>query len=224
MEEKFKLHIDTKGYKEKPTKKEFRNIKPRLQRRSPAVEVTLQELMEALQQGKTVSPAVMNGTEEKDFEEQQVLMLDIDNKRVDIPILQVEDAISICEKNGLHVTFYYYTYSHAEKIPKYRLVFVLDKVIKDPILRLMVIQTLIDLFDQADKSCRNADRLFLGTNKEAVICDLKARIAIDTVLKIPPKPTMEKRDKSYTGKTDSELDELKKDFEFFDYLKKEMEL
>ena len=32
--------------------------------------------------------------------------------------------------------------------------------------------------------------------------------------------TMEKRDKLYTSKTDSELDKLKRDFDFFGYLKK----
>ena len=218
--ETFKLHIDKIGYKEKAiAKKDITIIRPRLQL-SHCKEITLQELAEEVEQGKTISPAVMKGTEAKDFLEQQVFFVDIDNKKEDIPILQVEEAISICEKNGLSLAFYYYTFSHTEKIPKYRLCFVMNKVITDCILRDTVMQRFIELFEQADTSCRNADRVFLGTNKEAVICDLEARITLDTILKIPPKSIMEKRDKSYSSKPDSELSKLKKDFDFFGYLKK----
>lgn len=221
MEKKFKLHIDSISYKYKElAKKDFGKIKNRVQRDSPPVEVTLKELIEAIQEGKAVSPAVMKGTKADDFLEQQVFMLDIDNANTKEPILQVTDAISICEKNGLHVAFYYYSFSHTEKIPKYRLVFILNEAITDNIIRLSIMQKLIDLFEQSDTSCRNADRIFFGTDKEAVICDLKARINVDIILKIPPKPTMEKKDKLYTGKTDSELDKLKRDFDFFGYLKK----
>lgn len=219
MEEKVKLHLDTIGYKEKPTNDDMAIIKNRVQRDSPPVEVTLKELIEAIQEGKAVSPAVMKGTKAKDFIQQQVFMVDIDNTNTQEPILQVADAISICEKNGLHVAFYYYSFSHTEELPKYRLVFILDETITDNIIRLSIMQRLIDLFKQADKSCKNADRIFFGTDKETVICDLKARINVDTVLKISLKPTMEKRDKSYIGKTDSELDKLKRDFDFLSYLK-----
>ena len=217
MEQKFKLHIDKISYNEKPNKKAG-EIKTRLQKTATVVDVTIQELIEALEEGKTVSPAVMKGTKSEDFIEQQVFMVDIDNKKNAIPILTVEEAISICEKNCLPLAFYYYSFSHTEKLPKYRLVFILDEAITDNIIRLSIMQRLIDLFEQSDTSCRNADRIFFGTDKEAVICDLKARINVDIVLKIPPKPT--KRDKLYTGKTDSELDKLKRDFDFFGYLKK----
>lgn len=219
MEEKVKLHLDTIGYKEKPTNDDMAIIKNRVQRDSPPVEVTLKELIEAIQEGKAVSPAVMKGTKAKDFVEQQVFMVDIDNTNTQEPILQVADAISICEKNGLHVAFYYYSFSHTEETPKFRVVFVMNKVITDSILRDTIMRRLVELFEQADTSCTNADRVFFGTNKEAIICDLEARINVDTVLKISPKPTMEKRDKSYIGKTDSELDKLKRDFDFLSYLK-----
>lgn len=215
-EEKFKIHIDKIGYKEKP-KKKAREIKPRLQKTSTVVEVSLKELIEKLQEGKTVSPAVMKGTKAEDFIEQQIFMVDIDNKKTDIPILTVEEAISICEKNRLPLAFYYFSFSHTEKIPKFRLIFVMNKVIKDPILRLMIMQRLIELFEQADTSCRNADRVFFGTDKEAVICDLKARITIENVMKIPPKSVIVKKKKS--SRADKELEKLINDFDFFEYLK-----
>lgn len=220
MEEKFKLHIDSIGYTDKKFSKnqeEMKKLKYRLQGTSPPVEVTLKELIEAIQEGKAVSPAVMKGTKADDFLEQQVFMLDIDNTNTKEPILQVTDAISICEKNGLHVAFYYYSFSHTKELPKYRLVFVMNKVITKPITRNIIMRRLIDLFEQTDTSCTNADRIFFGTNKKAVICDLKARITFETVLKIPPKSVIVK--KSKTSRTDKELEKLINDFDFLTYLK-----
>ena len=226
--EKFKLHIDSVEYKDKEiANKDANIIKYRLQRDSPPIEVTITELAEAIQSGKTVSPAVMKGTKADDFVEQQVFMVDIDNKKTDIPILTVEDALSICEKYHLPLAFYYFSFSHKEKMPKYRLVFVMDKVITEHILRDTITRKLIDLFEQADTSCTNADRLFFGTNKKAVICDLEARINVDTVFKISPKSAIVKKAKSSredkeTAKStreDKEIEKLINDFDFFSYLK-----
>lgn len=216
-EEKFKLHIDKKGCKEKPTNDDMTIIKNRVQRDSLPVEVTLQELIDAVEKGKSISPAVMKGTKAVDFVEQQVFMVDIDNKKTDIPILTVEKAISICEKNHLPLAFYYFSFSHTEKIPKFRLCFVMNEVITDNILRDTIMRRLIDLFEQADTSCTNADRVFFGTNKEAKILDLKSCITVDNVMKISPKSVMIKKKK--TSRTDKELEKLINDFDFFNYLK-----
>lgn len=221
MNQKFKLHIDNISYKDKEiAKRDFDKIKVRTQKYYPSTEVTLQELKEIVQKGKSVSPAVMSGTTKADFLQQQIFMVDIDNKKTDIPILTVEEALDICKKKHLPPAFYYYTFSHTEKVPKYRIVFVMNEVITDYILRDTIMQRLIETFEQADTSCRNADRIFLGTNKKAITCDLEARITLNTILELPPTPTMEKKDKSYTEKTDSELDKMKRDFDFFSYLKK----
>ena len=221
--ETVKLHIDNISYKnKKDAEKDYYLIKTRLQQYSLPINITIENLLEAIQDGKTVSPAVMKGTTADAFVEQQVFMVDIDNKKEHIPILLVEEAISICKKNHLPLAFYYYTFSHTEKVPKFRLVFIMEEVIRDNTLRLMIIQSLMALFEQADTSCKNADRIFLGTNKEVKICNLKSRITIDSILDIASdissKSKAEKKDSSL--KVDSELDKLKKDFDFFSYLKK----
>ena len=216
-EEKFKLHIDKIGYKEKPTRDDMAIVRNRVQRDSLPVEVTLKELIDAVEKGKTVSPAVMKGTKAKDFIEQQVFMVDIDNKKTDIPILTVEKAIYICEKNHLPLAFYYYSFSHKKELPKFRLVFIMNEVITDNILRDTIMRRLIDLFEQADTSCTNADRVFFGTNKEAKILDLKSRITVVNVMKISPKSVMVKKKK--TSRTDKELEKLINDFDFFNYIK-----
>lgn len=214
-----KLHIDKISYKTKElAKKDYGAIKVRLQQDSLPIPITVNELAKALQEGKSVSPAVMSGTKAENFIEQQAFFVDIDNTVEGIPILQVDEAIAICKKNHLALAFYYYTFSHTAEIPKYRLVFVMDEVIKDNTLRLMIIQNITKLFGQADTSCVNADRIFLGTNNEVIICDLEARISIDSILDIASKYTIDKRVDSI--ETDSELDKIKKEFNFFNYLKK----
>lgn len=220
---KFKLHIDTIGYKDKnfsKNKKEMKKLKYRLQGASPPVEVSLEEVIEELQKGKTISPAVMKGTKKEDFVEQQIFMVDIDNKKKAIPILTVEKALEICKKHHLQPVFYYPTFSHTEELPKFRLAFVMDKVITDKVIRDTVTQRLIELFEQADTSCTNADRVFFGTNKKIVICDLETCINVDDILKIVPKSIVEKKEKLDSSRSDSELNKLIKDFDFFDYLKK----
>lgn len=216
---KINLQIDNISYDNKENaKKDFAKIKIRLQKDSLPTKVTLKEIADVLQEGRTISPAVMSGTKAEDFIEQQVFMVDIDNKREDIPLLTVKNALDICKKNHLQPVFYYYTFSHTEKIPKFRLVFIMNEVVKDNTLRLMIIKNILSLFKQADTSCTNADRFFLGTNKKVVICDLEAHITIDSILDIASKSITEEKDGSI--KADSELDKLKKDFDFFSYLKK----
>ena len=130
MEEKVKLHLDTIGYKEKPTNDDMAIIKNRVQRASPPVEVTVKELIEAIQEGKAVSPAVMKGTKAKDFVEQQVFPIDIDNNITEKPILQVEEALSIKKKNHLPLAFYYFSYSNKKEIPKYPFLFIIYLLMK----------------------------------------------------------------------------------------------
>ena len=214
-----KLHIDKIPYETKElAKKDYGAIKVRLQQDSLPINATVNELAKALQEGKSVSPAVMSGTKAEDFIEQQVFFIDIDNTVEDIPLLQVDEAIAICKKNHLPLVFYYYTFSHTAEIPKYRLVFIMDEVITDNTLRLMIIKSITKLFGQADTSCVNADRIFLGTNNEVIICNLEARISIDSILDIASKSIIEKRVDFIED--DSELDKLKKEFDFFNYLKK----
>lgn len=214
-----KLHMDNTYYRNKEeAKNNYGKIKKRLQESSLPINITINNLIEEIKKGKTISPAVMSGTTADDFIEQQVFMVDIDNKKEDVPILQIEEAISICSENHLNPLFYYYTFSHTDEIPKYRLVFLMNEIIKDSTLRQLIIQTLVSLFNQADSSCTNADRIFLGTNKNVIICDLDSRITLDSILNIASKSSIKDEDSSI--KDSSELTKLKKDFDFLSYLKK----
>ena len=207
-----KLQIDKVGLKEKPTRKDIGIIKTRLQH-SSVVELTLQKLLEEVKQGKTTSPAIMNGTTAKDFEEQQLFLVDIDNNITEKPILQVDDAIKIYQDCNIPVAFYYYTFSHTNEKPKYRLGFILEKSITEKSLRDTIAKNLCYLCEQSDTSCTNADRIFFGTDKEAVMCDTEDTVKIENVLRLIPPAVKEAKLK------DTELEKLKNGYDFFSYLK-----
>lgn len=208
------IHIDTKGYTEKP-KEHISIIKPRLQGANTIKDIDLETLIKYIQRGYSISPAVMDGKgcKAENWKEQRLFMVDIDNDKSDKPVLSVSNALEICNRYNLPPAFYYYSFSHSEQKEKYRLCFVMNETVTNQVLRAVIAQTLVKLFPQSDTSCTNADRIFYGTNKDVVICDLSATIDIENVLKLQ-EPQQQKQ-----GKTDNEeLDRLKEDFDFFRYL------
>ena len=137
------------------------------------------------------------------------------------PTLSIEDALEISQRHNLPVTFYYPTFSSSPERPKFRLAFIMDKVVTDPGERRVIMETLISLFAQSDKACLNADRIFLGTNKKAVIHDENARISMKQVLAVyspPPRETRLPANARASKTPDPELDALKRNFDFSGYL------
>lgn len=238
--EKLKVHIDPKHYSQKPSGNEIAGIKSRLREETTQSTVSLKELAEKICHGHTVSPAVMRGMSAADWQEQQLFLVDIDNECDEMlarrkgctveklpakertPILSVENALNICKEQKLPVAFYYHTFGSSNEKLKFRLGFVMEQPVKNPMERQRIIKTLVSLFPQSDKSCINADRMFFGTNSEVVICDSKARITIDAINYAFPQPDMQSTQKSENSPVetyDTELEELKRNFEFLPFLK-----
>ena len=149
-------------------------------------------------------------------------MVDIDNEE-DGPILRIKDAKAICRDNNLPLAFYYQTFSYTKEHPKFRLGFVMDKPVRDEGMRKHIMEALVNLFPQSDKSCVNADRIFHGTNKTAKLFNENARISWENIeaVTFPTRPA-----EHHTGhsshtemRSDSELNELVQNFDFFGYLK-----
>ncbi|MEG1008840.1 MAG: phage/plasmid primase, P4 family, partial [Clostridia bacterium] len=170
---KIKVHIDNVCLKEKP--KNFGLIKTRLQTQIQAEYYSIEEITDNISKGKTISPAVMlNGAKAINWSEETLYLIDIDNNDVNNSFLTVHKALNICKNNNLDICFYYYTFSNTDDKPKFRLAFVCDEVITDTNTRESIIRKLISLFPQVDISCKNADRLFYGTNKPCVIINREA--------------------------------------------------
>ena len=219
---KIRVHIDPKGYDEKPSGKEIGGIKSRLQKGTSPSLVTLEELVQKIKTGHSISPGIMEGMSAKDWQEQQLFMVDIDNEE-DGPILRIKDARTICRDNGLPLAFYYQTFSHSKEHPKFRLAFVMDKPITDEGMRKHIMETLVNLFPQSDKNCVNADRIFHGTNKSAKLISENGRISWENIeaVSFPTRPDEHRRGHSshIEMRLDSELDELVRNFNLFGYLK-----
>lgn len=182
---KIRLHIDPRGVNEKPTEREWGRISKRVLDQASIKEVTVQQLAQKIRTGHTICPAVLDGTKAADWREQQVFMVDIDNADKGRPLLTQEQALSICEEYGLIPVISYQTFSYSSQCPKFRLVFITEDVVTDPNVRRMIVERLISIFPQSDRACTNANRLFLGTNKEVVIHSKNARIAVGDLLEIP---------------------------------------
>lgn len=221
MNNKIKLQMDTINYKEKPN--DFSVIKPRIQKDENIREIDLKALMFNLSQGCSISPAVLKGGMcANNWTEQTIFMVDIDNANKDLPILTFKQALEICRNNNILPVFGYYTFSNTYQLPKYRLVFQMDYPITDTRIREKIISALIDLFPQSDKSCKNADRIFLGTNQEVIEIDLNSRLSIDDVLKTASFDTIYYNNDK--GISDNELYNLKKNFNLLEYMCKENEV
>lgn len=218
---RIKVHIDPRGYGEKPSIKEIGGIKTRLQKSTSPSLVTLEELVHKIETGHSISPGIMSGMSAKDWQEQQLFLVDIDNEE-DGPILRIKDAKVICRDNGLPLAFYYQTFSYTKERPKFRLAFVMDKPVTDESVRKHIIETLVNLFPQSDKSCINADRIFHGTNKGAKLLNQNARISYEDIeaISFPIHPEKHRSGQSShaSGRSDSELDELVKNFDLFGYM------
>ena len=71
---KIKVHIDPRGYDEKPTGKEIGGIKTRLQKGTSPSLVALEELVQKIETGHSISPGIMGGMSAKDWQEQQLFL------------------------------------------------------------------------------------------------------------------------------------------------------
>lgn len=219
---KVRLHIDPRGVGKKPTENEWGRISKRVLESTSIKEVTVQQLAQKLREGHTICPAVLNGSKAADWQEQQVFMVDMDNADTEKPQLSQERALAICEEHGLTPAIYYQTFGHSKSRPKFRLVFIMDSIITEPNTRRMIVERLISVFPQSDKACTNANRIFLGTDKEVVLYNKTARISVEKILAIPCGTSSSgqpsKRGVSRELRSNPELAEQIRSFDFLSYL------
>ena len=178
---KFSCNVDDKSYKSKATAgKATGGIVNRTKSAERISEVTATSLSELVTAGYSFTTAALNGTKEENFISQQLAVLDIDNKRTDVPIATVKDAISLLESHDIHYSFIYYSFSHSTSSPKFRIVCVLEQPIADPNEARQLNQYMISLFPQADQSCYNLDRFYYGTDKGLAteVYDRAAKITV----------------------------------------------
>lgn len=154
---KIGVMLDDEMFSEKPNQFEVKGINYRITK--GYAKLTLEELADAIVTGKTFMPGIMearNGILRRakdNRHSQQIVALDFDNG------LTLTDALND-EFIRSNASFLYTTFSHTDVINKFRIVFVLDKVIFDYTEITQILEGLLGLYPQADGNCKDGSRIF----------------------------------------------------------------
>ena len=225
MKRKILTQFDTVGYTSKPKGKEGL-IKSRL-KNGNAEKYNINDFINQIETGHTMYPVQANGIKAANWEAQELFCVDIDNDINEVPIQTIEDSLKICDKYKIKPLVIYNTYSDTETLPKYRILFLCNELITDNHKRNLIITTLIRLFPQADPACKNADRMFLGTNKKVCYKDKNATFSYEDIIRIngelPPAIQPEDKTKDNTVHNINGInlyDEIK-NFDLYSFLQQE---
>ena len=170
-----KITVNLEKYKHtnKPTTDEIKIIQNVLYKSETQL-TPEQFAFEISKNGKTSMLATFNRTDVKsertsniNFKQQQVLMLDFDNSSKDIENYGLTTFESIKNNKFIqqNASFMYKTFSDKNSdVDKFRVVIILNKKVKDYLDIQNAYDKLLKMFPQADKKCRNTNRLFFGSN------------------------------------------------------------
>ncbi|MFB5393765.1 hypothetical protein ACE4Y5_03630 [Enterococcus faecalis] len=171
---KIELCIEDTQRKSKPNSDEVRMIQNVLYKKIKKKEID--DIAESIAvNGKTSMLATYFETEEFserihsiNFKQQQLIMLDFDNSKVDIEKygMTTYDYVKNHDFIKQNACFIYRTFSDKESsVDKFRVVFMLNESIKDYLLIGNIYTKLFRLFPSADRKCSNPNRLFFGSNR-----------------------------------------------------------
>lgn len=170
---KLRLNIDRIGYKYKPSK--FAGAIRKRMAETGIVEVTPDQLMSAIEAGRSFYPGALTSTDGKSWTSQQLIAVDVDNKvsdengrakMLDEP-LTPDEALVILDSLGIKPYFMYWSFSRTEEWPKFRICIILDEALTDPNDAPMLTDRLIAQLNEvvpgcADEVTSDNARLFFG--------------------------------------------------------------
>lgn len=180
---KIKLNIDTQELQNKPATFDGR-LRNRLCSAASIREVTPEQLIQAVQRGRSFTPAVMTGTTGDTWQAQQVICADIDNdtgkKDADGHKIRITDPLTpdrareVMAQYGIDPYFMYYSFSNAAEWPKFRIVLILDAPITDPDTANDLIARFTGIFNKAAYHCADTTasdnaRLYYGGRADSLI-------------------------------------------------------
>ena len=174
-----RIHADSRKYVVKPTRKEIGSIKRSMAQSKTIMDLTVKQIADRILAGMTIEPGVCplsdesqdkgrKGTVKEDFTQQQMFLIDIDNDAEGEAQETPEGILNALTENSLKPSFMYYTFSDTPEKRKFRVALVCDDVITDHGERDRIQEALNRLSPQSDRSCKNTDRMYLGTSKGLV--------------------------------------------------------
>lgn len=166
-----KCNLDPVSYDHKPTNDEAGIIRVRLCSEKCIVEITPEDLLEAIEHGRTFTPAVMTGTKAESWQSQQIIVADVDNNGKDI--LNPNDAYDICTAYDINPSIYY-SFSNTDDHPKFRVVIILSEPFTDPAEARDITERFTALFNEkidkcADTAIKDNARFIYGSRDGSVI-------------------------------------------------------
>ena len=142
------------------------------------VNITIENLADALIHGASFKPGVLaGGNKAENWIEQQLFGLDFDDG------IRIEEAYNKVISLGITPCFMYTTFSHKEEHHKFRMIFCNDTVIIDGNIRDKLQATLMGIIGCIDEVCFNRDRLFFGGKGHTVLYpDYDTRINAESII------------------------------------------
>lgn len=180
---KIKLNIDTQELQSKPTTFDGR-LRNRLCSAASIREITPDQLIQAVQRGRSFTPAVMTGTTGDTWQAQQIICADIDNdtgkKDADGHKIRLAEPLTpdrareVMAQYGIDPYFMYYSFSNTPEWPKFRVVLILDEPITDPDAANDLIARFTGIFNKAADHCADTTasdnaRLYYGGKADSLI-------------------------------------------------------
>ena len=178
-----RLNLDTVGFTSKPTGAAIGGVRNRLGRPDAMQTIDPVDLIAAIQQGRSFTPAAMTGGSGDTWQSQQVIVADIDNDtgtkdaeghkiRLAEPLTPDEARAALAE-HGITPYAMYWTFSNRPDWPKYRVVLVLDEVIADPEAAKELTARLAHVLNAAREHCTDTSmadtaRLLFGGRPDCV--------------------------------------------------------
>ena len=143
------------------TNKPDESLKPTIYNHFKRENISIEELFLFYNSSSsfTVSPAIYkkNHILDKNWESQEVVYIDFDGG------MTYNEALQCCKNFNINPIIKYSTYSSTSTIEKFRLIFVLDEVIRDKILMKNIIQAFNFIFNfQCDQSALNLSNYYFG--------------------------------------------------------------
>ena len=205
---KIRYNLDSQQFTRKPDpKKDAPKIRVRLCAADHIVETDPAELLDAIEKGQTFTPGEMTGTTSDTWQSQQIIVADIDNettdgKCVERPLLP-DVALSLMSWNKIVPYCMYYSFSHKEDHPKYRIMVILSEPIRDAAEAKDLTERLTALFNNytsekcADVKIKDNARIIYGSTAGSIFHRTEEVTPLEVMRSLPPirKPEPPKKTK-----------------------------
>ena len=188
------ITLDDVSYTEKPNRAEFARLMNRMKKAKPQ-EVDKCQFLQHIAAGKSwIGGAFTDGLDT--LQSWQLAALDFDNetevldadgnkvkdenghvmKRIlhpgDDGFISPFEALEKCESFGIAPLVVYKTFNCSKENMRFRLVFDFSETTDDEDFAKAIIMTLQDLFPEADRKCKNPNRIYCGTTQAVwAICE-----------------------------------------------------